>query len=294
VRAVFDEGPGTWRFRHPDKRVKVIVLAGSIGAFLDEGYAERFEDMCANVEVQNISVPRLGAYALKRRLEQQVIRNRYVRLNDPRHEHWLVFQGGLNSVANPWRTNGHIREIMLLAHQRGMRVVGLSLTPWGDDADRRRWSGVHGLRYWKATKAVVDYVMGRLSPRDALGARGAGRPGGLDTPWTPAERPDVAVDLYDSPLRDRAAPLRPIEPLRRALVRDPWWRRGVERLPDPERTARLDADLRLAAEVPRWFLRRDLRAFDHIHPNREGHRLIAEIACPRLPPSWGCQCGAPR
>ena len=46
----------------------------------------------------------------------------------------------------------------------------------------------------------------------------------------------------------------------------------------------------MAAEIPRWFLREELRSFDHIHPNSEGHRLIAEAACPRLPASWGCEC----
>jgi hypothetical protein len=292
ARVTFDEGPGTWRWRMGDRRVKVVVLAGSIGAWLDEPYADRFQAMCSNVEVKNISMPRLGAYGLQQRLEQQVFRNRNVRLGHPEYENWLVFQGGLNSVANSWRTNAHIREIFVMAHRRNMRVVGLTLTPWGDDSDRRRWTGVAAWRYWKSTKAVVDFMMGRLTPRAALGPRSSERPGGADAPWTPAERADVAVDLYDSPLRDRDAALRPADPIRRALLRDPVWQRSVEGLADAERTARLEADVRLATEVPRWFLKRSLRSFDHIHPNREGHRLIAETACPRLPASWGCRCGS--
>ena len=35
---------------------------------------------------------------------------------------------------------------------------------------------------------------------------------------------------------------------------------------------------------------REYRGFDHVHPNRDGHRVIAETACPQLPPSWGCHC----
>jgi hypothetical protein len=53
---------------------------------------------------------------------------------------------------------------------------------------------------------------------------------------------------------------------------------------------RCSSDAATAAEIPRWFLREELRSFDHIHPNSEGHRLIAEAACPRLPASWGCEC----
>lgn len=294
-RAVVPSTPGSWRFRDGSRRVKVVVLGGSIGAFMDAPYSDHFQSMCSNVEVKNISVPRLGAFALGRQLHWQVLRNRNVRLRDPALEHWLVFQGGLNSVANPWRTNAHIREIYEMAHQRGMRVVGLTLTPWGDEADRRRWGGAAGLRYWHATKTVVDFVMGRLGPRQALAARASERAAGADAPWTVEERADVAVDLYDSILRDREAPLRPVEPLRRALTRDPFLQRQLAEIPDAaQRAAKFDAELRLATEIPRWFLKRNLRSFDHIHPNREGHRLIAEIACPRLPASWGCRCPGAR
>ena len=48
-----------------------------------------------------------------------------------------------------------------------------------------------------------------------------------------------------------------------------------------------------AASVPQWWLREDLRAFDHIHPNSEGHALISALMCPSLPESWGCACPAP-
>jgi lysophospholipase L1-like esterase len=46
----------------------------------------------------------------------------------------------------------------------------------------------------------------------------------------------------------------------------------------------------MAADVPRWFMKPDYQAFDHVHPNEEGHRIIAEVTCPKLPASWGCDC----
>lgn len=61
-------------------------------------------------------------------------------------------------------------------------------------------------------------------------------------------------------------------------------------LSDEEREARLAEDARLMSSAPRWFLRREYRGFDHIHPNPAGHQVIAETICPRLPESWGCQC----
>jgi hypothetical protein len=45
-----------------------------------------------------------------------------------------------------------------------------------------------------------------------------------------------------------------------------------------------------ARAVPQWFMRKDLQAFDHIHPNMEGHRIIAKTACPSLPEAWSCDC----
>ena len=55
------------------------------------------------------------------------------------------------------------------AHRRGLGVVGLSLTPWGDDSDRKRWRGIEGLTYLGHTQKVVDFVLGRSTPEDALG-----------------------------------------------------------------------------------------------------------------------------
>lgn len=284
------EPPPTWRFKQKDRPVKVVVLAGSIGAWPKQPYAERLAAMCTNVEVRNLSKVGFGALQLKQRFRQQFLDNPYVNLRDPELEYWLVFQGGLNSVGTPERTNHDIRELFTLAHARGLKVVAFSLTPWGDDSDPKRWAGAAGLRYLRATRTVVDFVLGALEPREALGDYVGKRSAGKDAPWQPDELPDVAVDLYRSPLRAEAAPLRDIEAMRAALAKDGLWKRQHAGLDEAARSAALDADAAEAAEVPRWFLRTELRSFDHIHPNAEGHRVIAETACPRLPASWGCTC----
>jgi hypothetical protein len=283
-----DDPPPTWRFRDADRSVKVVVLAGSIGAWQRMPYARHLEDMCANVEVRNLSKTGYGAWALKQRFRQQVLQNPRVNLRNPEHEYWLVFQGGLNSVAMPESTNRHIRALFLLAHARGMRVVGLSLTPWGDERDKR-WRGASGLAYLAHTRAIVDFVLGRSDPHTALGRYVSHRPD-PEAPWDPAELADIAIDLYDSRLRDAGASPRDVEKMKSLLQRDPKWRRAHADEDEETRAARLDADATLAAQLPQWYLREELRSFDHIHPNQDGHRLIAEIMCPQLPEQWGCQC----
>jgi hypothetical protein len=283
------EPPPTWRFRRDDKPVKVVVLAGSIGAWPRQPYAEQIAALCSNVEVRNISKTGLGAWALKQRFEQQVLDNANLRWGVPGQEHWLVFGGGLNSVGSPKSTNHHVRRLFELAHRRGMKVVGLTLTPWGDDRDKR-WRGVEGLRSRRVTQAVVDFTMGRLTPEQALGSFAAKRRVAADAPWDPAELADVAIDLYDSPLRDREAPPRDLDQAREMLAKSKEWKRAHAELDELQRTTKLEADALAVAEIPRWYLRQELRSFDHIHPNEQGHRLMAELMCPSLPASWGCTC----
>jgi hypothetical protein len=279
----------TWRFRRGDRRVKVIVLAGSIGAFRRDPYASHLERMCTKVEVRNLSKTGLGAWALRKRFAEQVVDNPWVRPRAAENEeHWLVFGGGLNSVGSPFGTNHHIRRLFLLAHQSGVSVVGLTLTPWGDEADRR-FRGLGGLTYRRATQRVSDFVLGRLTPREALGSHASSR-GDAEAPWVPEELPDVAIDLYDSPLRDRDAAPRDLEAMREALRADRGWQRAHAHLDEATRALLFEAEALMAAELPRWYLRPELRSFDHVHPNAEGHRLIADIMCPRLPESWGCKC----
>lgn len=290
AEAVEVEPPPVWRFKYKERKVKVVVLAGSIGAWPKQPYAERFAAMCKNVEVRNLSKVGYGAFQLRQRFKQQFLDNPHVDLKDASLEYWLVFQGGLNSVGTPERTNHDIREMILLAHARGLKVVALSLTPWGDESDKRRWGGIGGLRYLRATRKVVDFVTGALAPPEALGEFAARRPGGAEGAWQADERPDVAVDLYRSSLRAVDAPLRDVAAMRTALEKDRTWQRHYQELDPNAREAAIQRDAEEAAEIPRWFLRSDLRSFDHIHPNTEGHRLIAETACPHLPESWGCTC----
>lgn len=282
------EPPPTWKFKLADRPVKVVVLAGSIGAWPKQPYAARLQQMCRNVEVKNLSKVGFGAFALRQRFKQQVL-DRLPQLRAPGQELWLVFQGGLNSVGTPQRTNHDIREMFVLAHAKGFKVVGLTLTPWGEEADKR-WAGLAGLKYLRATTRVVDFVLGALSPADALGEFTRKRTGGAEAAWQADELADVAVDLYRSALRATDAALRDPAPLEKALTRDRAWQAGHAGLTPEARAAALQAEVALAAEIPRWFMRSELHSFDHIHPNAEGHRLIAEAACPSLPASWGCEC----
>lgn len=282
------EPPPTWRFKQADRPVKVVVLAGSIGAWPKQPYAERIARMCKHVEVKNLSKVGFGAFQLRQRFKQHVLERLSV-LKQPGNEYWLVFQGGLNSVGTPERTNHDIREMFVLAHARGFKVVGLTLTPWGDETDKR-WAGVAGLKYLRATTRVVDFVLGALTPAEALGDMASRRAAGASAAWQPEEQADVAVDLYRSALRAEAAPLRDVAALEQKLAKDRGWQAAHADLAPDARASALRSEAAAAAEIPRWFLREELRSFDHIHPNAEGHRLIAEAACPRLPASWGCEC----
>jgi hypothetical protein len=287
--APVEEAAPTWRFKQADRKVKVVVVAGSIGAWPKQPYAEEIERLCKNVEVKNLSQVGQGAWALKKRFKSQVLGNRRVNLRDESLEYWLVYGGGLNSVGTPKSTNKHMRDLFVIAHGNRFKVVGLSLTPWGDESDRK-WRGYEGLGRRRATQQVVDYTLGRLTPEQAFGEYGGKRPGGRTAPWDPIELPDVGIDLYDSDLRDREAAAADLETTKAALAKDKKWKAATAKLDEAARAAQLDADAAALAELPRWFLREDLRSFDHVHPNAEGHRIMAATMCPKLPASWGCTC----
>ncbi len=281
-----------WRFKKDDRPIKVVVLAGSIGAWPKQPYAERIQQMCANVEVKNLSTVGEGALALKQRFRKQVLENPGTQRTDPRFEHWLVFQGGLNSVGTPEMTNHHLRELFVLAHAKGFSVVGLTLTPWGDASDKGRWRGARALDSYRNTRKVVDFVLGRLGPAEALGSYTAKR--GVVAPasaaWNGDELPDVAVDLFDSGLRDPSRALGDVAAARAALLKDAAWKRRHAHLDETSRGLVALFDAMTLAGIERWWLRPELRSFDHIHPNAEGHRIMAEATCPKLPASWGCEC----
>ena len=286
---VEEEPPPTWRFRKADKPVKVAVLAGSVGEWKRDPYHGLLEDWCANIEVKNLSKTGYGAWALRQRFMDQVVRNGYINLRAPDTEYWLIFQGGLNSVAMPEKTNKEIRQLMLSAHQRGVKAVVLSLTPWGEESDSKRWKGLAGLEYKRYSQTIVDFQLGRLSPAEALGRYVDSRDD-PSAPWDPSELPDVAVDLYDSPMRDAQAPLRDVAKMRTELERSSTWKKRLAELDPFTRELALDEQAQRAAELPRWYMRKELHSFDDIHPNEIGHRLIAETTCPLLPDSWGCAC----
>ncbi len=281
--------PASWRFRKDDKPVKVVVLAGSIGAYRRQPYAKEIERLCTNIEVKNISKVGLGAWPLKQHFKQQVLRNRHVKLSDPTKEYWLVFGGGINSIGTPYATNHHIKNTFVLAHMNHMKVVGLTLTPWGDDKDRR-FRGAGGLHYRDATRIVADFVLGRATPLEVLGSYARKRPAGAEGPWDPLETADVGVDLYDSALRDADANPRDLEASRAALAKDKSWKRTHAKLDAAARAEALEGDALRLSELPKWYLKPELRTFDHIHMNARGHKIIADAMCPKLPASWGCAC----
>ncbi|MFT5432731.1 MAG: hypothetical protein ACI9OJ_003433 [Myxococcota bacterium] len=278
------ETVGSWRFSQDDRPVKVITLAGSIGAWGKGNFSDFIRFTCDKVEVKNLAKTGYGAWALKDRFKKKVLRNRRLNLKTMPNERWLIYGGGMNSVGMPEQTNSYMAETFVLAHQIGMKVVGLSLTPWGDEKDKR-WRGFSGLKRKWNTQKIVDFIMGRLPRYIALNrphSKGAA-PEDIDeaSKWLEGEQADIGIDLYDSGLRHQDAPLRDEEKLRRRLRRDKklWRDHGTEA-----------EALTAASELPRWFMRKELRAFDHIHPNSKGHRIIAETACAKLPPSWACQC----
>lgn len=278
-----------WRFVRPERRVKVVVLAGSIGAFQDQPYARHFYDWCPNVEIRNLSVVGMGAMQLFQRFQTEVLRNRAYPFGQEGLEHWLVWNGGLNSSASAVRTNRYIRRSFVEAHRRGMRSVGMTLSPWGTLEDPR-FRASRGLDTFRNTRRIVDFVLGTVSPADALGSFVSERahPTG---PWEPDELADVRIDLFDAAsLRNATAPVRDAATVRRELDRDGRWRSQIDRLPETERATRVASDVEVLGQLERFFLRPELRGFDPIHPNRDGHRAIAALACPSLPASWGCQC----
>ncbi len=284
--------PPTWRWKQSDRPIKVVALAGSIGAWPRDPYSAQLEGMCKNIEVKNLSKTGYGAYALKKRFTTHVLQHPPARVKGENEEAWLMFQGGLNSIAMPEQTNHHIRDLMVRAHERNFKVLLLTVLPWGDDADKRFRDPATALRYVRDTRAVVDFAVGDPTPEVALGSYVRKRKVDAEAPWATYERPDIAVNLYRSVLRNYKAPLRNVEEMKKQLQTDKDWKRQHRELDDAAREQALEADAKLAAEIPRWYMRKELRSFDHIHPNSEGHLLIATLVCPDLPENWGCSCPA--
>ncbi len=282
------ETVGTWSFKASDRPVKAIVLGGSVTAWPKGNFGQFLEGACKRVEVVNRGKARIGAVQLKERFVKQVLRNRRV---DPKahEETWLLFQGGLNSIGTPEKTNKYVADIFRLAYEHGIKTVGITLGPWGAEKDKKRWAGARGLQYLSYMRLAVDFVMGRLTPAEALGDLAKGRD---SAEWLPGELPTIGVDLYASELRDKDAPLRDGERLMRQVQLDAFAKRKLAEVAEGERESLLAQLVEQAREIPRYFMRKELHAFDHIHPNMEGHRVMAKAICPKLPASWGCECAA--
>lgn len=273
-----DEPVGTWRWHQDDRPVKVVFLGGSIGAWPSGSFAQYLEAACSKIEIRNLSKTGYGALQLRQRYRAQVLKNPGGKPREGQ-EHWLVHSGGLNSIGSPSITITETMNAIVAAHRAGAKVVGLSLTPWGKEAERR-WKEFAGIASRKKTESSADYLQGRLNRAEALGAFVESERRG-DPNWLPEELPDVAVNLYDSELRDKSAALRDTEKLGKL-----WDRNRKLQAQYPDRAAAVVA----AAEIPRWYLRPELHSFDHIHPNGPGHKLMATLVCPSMPATWGCNC----
>ena len=262
--------------------VKVVVLHGSVGEWQPRPYHQRLQKVCKNIEVENLSKAGLGAWANKQRFKELVLDRK------PDQEFWLLFGAGLNSVVASHKTNHHLREMIMLAHGKGMKVMGLTPTPWGTDAEEK-WQGMAGLTRRRATQRVSDFILGKLPARLALGSYVTDRDD-PDAVWDPSELPDVGVDVYDSGLRDSAAEPRDAAPIRATLERSRAWAKRHEHRSPEDREAAMDTDVALGTSVPQFYMRPELQSFDHIHPNGAGHRILAQTICPKAPESWGCSC----
>ena len=287
--AALAEGAGSWRFQDSSRPVKAVVVGGSVTAWPRGNFGHFLEAACPRVEIALKGKERLGAAEIKTRFIDEVVKNKRLKVAD--HEAvWLIYQSGLNSIAMPEDTNAASAATFAAAHKHGLKVLALSLGPWGSTKDARRWGWANGLAYAAFTRKGVDFIMGRLSPAEALGTLAKDR---KSAQWLPEERPDIAIDLYDSPLRDKDAALLDEAAARKNTKKHDAVKRELKALADDAaREARLEALVAAVREQPRWFMKAQYHSFDHIHPNMEGHRVMAQTICPKLPASWGCDCAA--
>ena len=266
---------GRGPFKDPSRRVKAVVLGGSISMYYRGNYGQFLQHGCKNLEVINRAKVGAGGPALVKRLRRAVLGDRRLMAQVRGKRPWLLFQGGLNSVYSPEMTNYNLAKMFKLAKSNGFQTFALTLTPWGDRSDKR-FRGYEGVFYVRATKQINKYLLGKLTPDQALGARAKRHP----HEWMRGEVPDRTVDVFHSGLRDRNAPLLAAAPLKQRFHRSRYRKRSKQQ-------AKLLAEARA---VPRNFLKKSYRDFDHIHPNSRGHRLLALAVCRKAPASWGCDC----
>ncbi|MFT5429404.1 MAG: hypothetical protein ACI9OJ_000074 [Myxococcota bacterium] len=264
-------------FRAADKPVKVLLLSSSLGRFRFGSFAQYLERVCPATEFASRTKHAVNTRWMIETFRKDVLRPRSV---DTRQgEHWLLYQGGLNSVSTPKRTVADMVRLFRMAHRAGFKVLAIGVTPWGKNDDSR-FDGFEGLRRHDKTRHLADFVAGRLTPQRALRARRAKQRDGPK--WLIGELPDIGVDVLDTTLRNKKADLRPAKPLIRQWKHTRWVQR---RYPDMERA------VRRARAVPRWFPNPE-QSWDHVHLDFRGHRTIAKTTCGRLPATWRCDCKA--
>jgi hypothetical protein len=277
----------------PTRSVKVIVLAGSIGAKKRNAYHHRLEAVCTETEFVNLSVVGYAVQGLLKLWQREVSDNRRLARSRAEHEErWALFGGGLNNIGDQGHYSAahYMRKLFGRMHRDGYSVIATSLTPWGDPNDRR-WQGYSALLVHRTTAALALFLRGELKPSEALGRYLRYRKSSLSADsWAEQELPDRMIELYDSALRDRRAKLANFEPGRRALRLSRAWRQNTAAMAPAARALQLQQDAEELAGLPRWYLRPDLQGFDPIHPNSAGHQLMAELMCEQLPESWGCDC----
>lgn len=258
-----------------DRPIKAVVLGGSVSEYYAGNYGQFLHHGCKNLAVINRAKAKKGVPALVKRMEKEILGDRKLMAATKAGKRWLIFQGGLNSVFSPEMANYHLARLFQGAHAGGFQVMALTLVPWGSDEDGR-FKGFKGLRTVRQTKLINDFLLRRLSPARALGRRASNRP----HEWMAGELADIAVDVFDGPLRDKGAALRDKAALTRAFAHSRYRKKKGQR-------AALIAGARA---VPRQFMKRKYWSFNHYHPNADGHRLMAVAACEQAPADWGCDC----
>lgn len=261
-----------------DRPYKAVVIGGSISKYFAGNFGQFLAFGCSKLEVINRGEVGAGGAKLKKNLQQEVLNKPAVLQAMQGGKGWILFQGGLNSVMQVRGTTQRLAELFALAHSADLRVLALSLTPWGAESDAR-FAGWKGLQLHEATAEVSRFLA-----RQTAAGHGKGTKAAEDTGWTADQLPDIGIDLWNSELRDAAAALRPAGPLEASFASSPYRK-------DTERKAQWIA---AARAVPRHYLAAQYRGFDHTHPGTAGHRLMAALACQQAPREWQCDCDAIR
>ncbi len=260
-----------WGFTQ-SKPVELLVVGGSIAAYLGGGYPDLLAAVCPGAEVVNLSRTSQSARAQRQVLEGAL--RALPRRARPGSERWLLLPASVNSVAAPEVLRREGRKAVAIAHRAGWRVLALGPSPWGRERDGRWWRGLKGLQMARATEAARRSFLG---PDDE---------GGIGA--------DFAVDPLATELAQSDAELRPAAPLERELAHGALGRRlvaAVRRGGASEAEARA-ALLAEAQAVPRRYLRPEYHSFDSTHPNFAGHKILAAALCPALPAAAACDCAA--